>query len=94
MKTSVQELILRRMRINYLKGKSGLVNSQQIQDVMHEITGHKHEYIGRELRKLAEKGKLKSEVLKIGNAKVASVYYQYIPDEKELLAFNYRNNEK
>lgn len=91
MKITLKELILKRFRVNYLKGKSGFVNSQKIQDIMHEITGHKHETIGRSLRTMAEDGLLKREEMKIGNATVASVYYQYVPSDKEIISYNYKH---
>lgn len=91
MKTSVNELILRRFRINYLAGKDGFVNSQKIQDIMHDITGHKHEYIGRQLRILAERNLLDRKEMKIDNAKVASVYYRYKPSDKEIISYNYKH---
>jgi hypothetical protein len=51
---TIQESILKRFKQNFRDGKQGFVNSQNIQDVIHEITGHKHESIGRTLRIMAE----------------------------------------
>lgn len=58
MSQSIKEKIMSRFRANYLQGKYGFVHSQKIQDIMHAETGHKHDYIGRQLRKLAEEKKL------------------------------------
>ena len=82
-KITLRQHLLNRFRSNWKKGNHSFVNSQIIQDVMHPITGKKHETIGRELRLLAEEGLLQKEVMKQKGSKVASVYYKYIPTEHE-----------
>lgn len=80
---SIKDKILSRFRANYLKGNYGYFYSQKIQDVMHEITGHKHDYIGRQLRELAEEGKLEVDYDK--EHKGTSMY-RYVPDVKEIIS--------
>jgi hypothetical protein len=86
MKITLRQQILHRFKKNWREGKNGFVNAQVIEDIMHPITGRKHETIGRELRRMAEEDILIREEMKIGNAKVASVYYKYVPSHHELLS--------
>lgn len=86
MKITLRQQILSRFRKNWKAGSHGFVNAQVIEDIMHPITGRKHETIGRELRRMAEENLLTKEEMKIGNAKVASVYYKYIPTGHELIS--------
>lgn len=86
MKETLRSQILKRFKINWKNGQDGFVNSQVIQDVLHPITGRKHETIGRALRLLAEEGLLESQTMKKEGSKVASVYYRYIPTNNEQLS--------
>lgn len=86
-KQNIKDKILSRFRANFLAGKHGLVYSQKIEDVMHELTGHKHEYIGIQLRVLAEEKKLKVEYDKEHKN---TAMYQYIPSELEILSYEHR----
>ena len=86
MKITLRTKILQRFKSNWREGKHGFVNAQVIEDIMHPITGKKHETIGRELRRMAELGLLEKQEMKIGNAKVASIYYKYIATQNELLS--------
>lgn len=85
-KPNIKDKILSRFRANFLAGKHGFVYSQTIEDKMHELTGHKHEYIGRQLRALAEEKKLKVEYDKEHKN---TVKYEYIPSELEILSYNH-----
>lgn len=79
MKITLRQHILRRFHTNYKDGKRGYVNSQQIQDVMHPLTGRKHETIGRELRRMADDGILERKEMKLEGHTISSVYYKYEP---------------
>lgn len=79
MKTTLRQHLLRRFYKNYKDGKIGFVNAQVIEDIMHPVTGRKHETIGRELRRLAEDGWLEAKEMKIAPYKKSSVYYKYLP---------------
>lgn len=87
---TIQESILKRFKQNFRDGKQGFVNSQNIQDVIHDITGHKHETIGRSLRKLAEDGIIERKEIENKNSKVSSVWYRYIPSRNEILSQSMR----
>ncbi len=90
MKITTRDHILKRFRENWKKGKDGFANAQLIEDVLHPITGRKHETIGRELRRMAEEGLLEAQEMKLDNAKVASIYYKYIPTRNEILSANFK----
>lgn len=79
MKTTIRQHILRRFHTNYKAGKTGWVNAQVIEDILHPIINHKHESIGRELRRLADEGWLEAKEMKIPPYTVASIYYKYLP---------------
>lgn len=85
MKITLREQIIHRFKRNYQDGKTGFVNSQSIQDVMHPITGRKHETIARELRRMAVDGILEKDEIKLPTSKVASVYYKYKPSDYDEL---------
>jgi len=86
MKLTLREQLLKKFRSNYLAGKQGFVNSQTIQDVMHDITGKKHDTISRELRRLAENGEIISKIIKNEKTNVSSVWYMYKPSRVEQLS--------
>lgn len=94
MKETLPQLIMKRFKINWRNGHQGFVNSQAIQDVMHSMTGRKHETVGRALRILAEEGKIEKKLMKPEGHKVESVYYKYIPTEHEQLAMFMGNYNK
>jgi hypothetical protein len=93
-KETLAHQILKRFRLNWRNGNDGFVNSQTIQDVMHPITGKKHETIGRALRLMAEDGLLQSETMKKEGSRIASVYYKYIPTQNEQMSMFMGNYNK
>lgn len=86
MKETLRLQLLKRFKLNWRNGHQGFVNSQTIQEVMHPLTGRKHETIGRALRLMAEEGLLQAQTMKGEGSKVSSVYYKYIPNEHEQTA--------
>ncbi len=92
MKQSVRELILKRFRIKYLQGENGWVNAQTIEDIIHPLTGKKHETIGRQLRLMAEKGELEKQIMTMKIGGKESVWYKYVPQPKEILSLRMKQN--
>lgn len=92
MKTTIRAIILKRFRIHWREGFNGFVNSQQIQDSIHTLTGHKHETIGRELRRMAEDNIIEKEERKNPTSSVSSIFYKYIPTKHELLSEQMRTH--
>lgn len=87
MRITLRSQLLDRFRSNWKQeGEVRLINAQVIEDVMHPVTGKKHETIGRELRRMAEDGIITKQEIKNQHTKVSSVYYAYIPTRHELLS--------
>lgn len=86
MKTSVRELILKRFRVKFLQGENGWVNAQTIEDILHPLTGKKHETIGRQLRLMAENGELDKQIMTLKVGGKESVWYRYVPSDHEILS--------
>lgn len=78
-KTTLKQHITRRFYQNFKEGKTGFVNAQLVEDVMHDLTGRKHETIGRELRRMAEEEILEKTEIKNPKSKISSVYYKFKP---------------
>ena len=83
-KPTIRQLVLSRFRAKFLEGHNGFVNAQKIEDMMHIKTGHKHETIGRELRRMAEDKLLEVNTEKLVGDKVESRYYKYVPSNSEI----------
>jgi len=89
---TIREIILKRFRTHWRDGFSGFVNSQQIQDSIHTLTGKKHETIGRELRRMSEDNLITKKEIKNPNSKISSVFYSYIPTRHEILSEKMKTN--
>lgn len=78
-KTTLRQHILRRFHANWKAGKRGYVHSQDVQEVIHRLTGKMHSTISRELRRMTEDGIIHGEEMRLGDSKVKSMYYTYEP---------------
>lgn len=86
-KPTIRELILARFKTRFKEGFNGFVNAQKIEDIIHAKTGHKHETIGRELRRMAEDKLLEVNEERLEGDRVNSRYYKYIPSKNEVASF-------
>ena len=95
---SLHEQLLKRFRERFREGKNDFVNSQTIQDYAHEHfrskdgTQFKHETVGRRLRKKAEGKEIERKIIDGKNTE--SVFYRYIPDEKEIISVMMKNENR
>ncbi len=83
-KESLNDKILAHFQSRFRKGKVDPVHSQIIGDWGHSF-GYKHETVGRNLRILAEKGLLTAHYVKMKDKKTDTVWYSYIPTQRDLL---------
>lgn len=86
---TIRQMILQRFKVRYLAGNDDFINGGAI-ELYIANNGHKGGTANRELRLMQEDGLLEKEYRPMVNSKNESVWYRYIPSEKELLAFNQR----
>lgn len=84
--TSLRQHILDHFQTRFRNGKDDMVHSQTIGDWGHVNFGYKTDYVSRELRKIAEIGKLEAIYEKTKESKRDTVFYKYRPSERDLLA--------
>ena len=86
MKQSLRQKLIDKFQSRYRSGKDDPVHSQVIADWAHENLGVKNDTASRTLRILAEEGKeIKAIYKPMKNSKKETVWYQYVPNERDLL---------
>lgn len=86
---SIRQMILNRFRVKYLAGNNDFINGGKIELYIAE-NGHKGGTASRELRLMQEDDLLEKEYRPMVNSKTQSVWYRYKPNDRELLAYEYR----
>lgn len=86
---SIRQMILQRFKTRYLAGNNDFINGGAIELYIAQ-NGHKGGTANRELRLMQEDGLLEKEYRPMVNSKTQSVWYRYVPSNKELLAYEYR----
>lgn len=91
-KESLKDKILAHFQKRFREGKVEPIHSQKIDDWGHTF-GFKHETVGRCLRLLAETGLLKAIYQTMKKTRGETVYYEYVPSQRDKLAQRIKNIE-
>lgn len=87
MKESLREKILIQFQSRYRQGKQDFVNGGQIEKFA-EALGYKASNASRRLREIYNEGLLEREERPLKDSHIRSVWYKYIPTDRDKLVYS------